>query len=245
MPVTALDLIRGAYRLLGKPSESETISAEDADNALFALNEMMDHWTTKRFFVFQIKQDLLAWPGAQVSRTIGPGGDFNIARPIKLEPGCFIRDSVGQDWTLDILDDRDQYDRIWDKDLPITQYARAIYFEPSFPLGTLFLWPAPQDSVTIGLNSRQILQSFSTLTTAISLPQGYQVCIRSNMALTLAPEIIGDKQPPATVIALARDSKASLSTINAPSLVAECETAYIHSSGNRRIYDIRGGLFFH
>lgn len=73
MAVTALDLIRGSIRLLGKPSEAENLSAEDADNALFALNEMLDLWSIKRFMVYHVRQDLLAWPTATVSRTIGPG----------------------------------------------------------------------------------------------------------------------------------------------------------------------------
>lgn len=237
MPTTALDLIRGAVRLLGKPPEAETISAEDAESALFALNEMLDLWSLKRFMVFQIKQTLLAWPGGAVSRTIGIGGQLNVPRPLKLEPGCFLRDSAGQDFPLDILADRDEYDWVWDKDLAVSQYSRHIYFEPAFPLGTLFLWPVPSASVTIGLNSRQVLQSFEALDTPLALPPGYQACIRSNLALTLAPEFIGDASPPSAVISLARSTMSSLAAINTPHLMAECETAYINRGAGR--YDIR------
>ena len=239
MPVTAKDLIRGAIRLLGKKSEAEMLSAEDADDCLFTLNEMMELWAVKRFMVHQIKQDLLAWPGGSVSRTIGIGGQLNVARPIKLEPGCFMRDANGEDYPLEILTDREQYDGLWNKTEPLTQYPQAIYFEPSFPLGTLFMWQAPQEAITIGLNSRQVLQSFPSLNTALSLPPGYQVCIRSNLALALAPEMLGGEQPPGAVIDMARSSKSALASINAPRQLAVCEIAYI--SGENSGYDIRSG----
>jgi hypothetical protein len=140
--VTALDLIKGALRLIGEAGESETLSAEDARNCLFSLNEMMDLWTLKRFMVHHIKQDLLIWPAGVESQLIGPSGDFDIGRPLKLEPGCFVRDSENQDWPLMILTDREQYDRLCHKFTP-TDYPRLIYFKPVFPRARIYLWPPP------------------------------------------------------------------------------------------------------
>lgn len=240
MAVTAINLIRGAIRLLGKKSEAEMLSAEDADDCLFALNEMIDAWSIVRFMAYQIKQDLLTWPAAAVSRTIGIGGQFNVARPIMLEPGSFLRDANGQDSELEVLTDRDQYDGLWQKTQPLTQYPKSIYFEPSFPLGTLFLWPAPSVQVTIGLNSRQPLQSFPSLLTPLSLPGGYQACITSNLALRLAPEFLGEKNPPGAVLEMARSTKSALAAINEPRLLADSEVAYIGLGG--RHYDIRSGV---
>lgn len=241
MAVTAIELIRGAIRLLGKKSEAEMLSAEDAQDCLFALNEMMDAWAIKRFMVYQIKQDLLTWPAAAVSRTIGIGGQLNVARPIKLEPGCFMRDSFGQDYELEILTDREEYDGLRQKTLPLTEYYQAIYFEPSFPLGVLYLWPPPSAQATIGLNSRQPLQAFLALLTPLSLPPGYQVCIRSNLALALAPEFLGDNQPPGAVIEMARSSKSALASINAPMQLATCEIAYISGRNSGWDYNVRSG----
>lgn len=237
MSITALELIRGGLRLIGEDGESETVSAETAANGLLTLNEMLDSWALKRFMVHQIMQQELAWPAATTSRSIGPSGHFNFSRPIKLETGCFLRDAVDQDYELRVLEDQSAYDRLSLKSTQ-TQYPSAIFYSPSFPIGQLYLWPTPSVDIRIFINMRLELQRFDSLTEELSLPPGYQQCIRFNLAICLAPEY-GGASVPAEVIAIARDSLANMSQINAPKLVSRCETAFI--SRGRRDYDIVSG----
>lgn len=239
MSITALELIRGALRLIGEDGESETVSAETAINGLLTLNEMLDAWALKRFMVFQIVGQTLQCTPGDNQITIGPGGDFAIERPIKLEPGCILRDEAQQDYELTVLSDKSAYDRLSHKSTTSHQ-PTAIFYQPSFPVGSLFIWPIPDKAYTIIINSRLTIFSFPTLTTQISLPPGYQQCIRYNLAICLAPEF-GGVSVPAEVVAIARDSMVNMSQINSPRLVSRCETAFI--SRGRRDYDIVSGEY--
>ena len=49
---TAGDIIDGSLRLLGVLAEGETPSAETAQDALAAMNQMIQSWNTERLAVF-------------------------------------------------------------------------------------------------------------------------------------------------------------------------------------------------
>ena len=51
MATTASDQINGALRLIGQLAESEVPSAATAQDALSALNQMIDSWNTERLSV--------------------------------------------------------------------------------------------------------------------------------------------------------------------------------------------------
>jgi len=50
--VTAGDQINAALRLIGQLAEGETPSAETSQDALAALNQMIDSWSIERLSVF-------------------------------------------------------------------------------------------------------------------------------------------------------------------------------------------------
>ncbi len=53
---TANEQINGALRLLGVLAEGETPSAETSQDALAALNQMIDSWNTERLSVFSTQK---------------------------------------------------------------------------------------------------------------------------------------------------------------------------------------------
>lgn len=212
MPLTALELIRGSLRDIGSVGESETLSAEDAANCLSALNEMLEHWNSVPYMTFQTRQDTLTWPSATASRTIGTGGNFSITRPTRLERTCTVT-IAGVETELFILDSRASYDRIRLKQQPAS-YVWAIYYDPGVPLGTLFLLGVPATTATVLLSSPSLLQAFPTLNTLIALPEGYQECMRSNLAVKVAPEFIGSNAVPEPVIKYAAESMAAIQAQN-------------------------------
>lgn len=205
MALTALQLIRGSLRLIGEAGESETLSAEDADNCLVALNEMMEHWNSVPYMTFQTRIDLLSWPSTTISRTIGtPGGQFLIQRPIRLERGCFATPASGET-ELFVIDSRASYDRIRLKGQLATN-VWAIYYDPGVPLGTLYLLGVPTAITPVNIASPALLQTFPTLNTLITLPEGYQECMRYNLAVELNPEFGGNNPIPPGVVEFAKMS---------------------------------------
>ena len=65
---TAGDQINGALRLLGVLAEGETPSAETSQDALNALNQMIDSWNTERLSVFSTQDQVFNWPVGEISR---------------------------------------------------------------------------------------------------------------------------------------------------------------------------------
>ena len=76
MSTTAGDQINAALRLIGQLAEGETPSAATSQDALAALNQMLDSWNTDRLLVYTTQTQVFSWPAGQATRTIGPTGDF-------------------------------------------------------------------------------------------------------------------------------------------------------------------------
>lgn len=235
---TALDLIRGSIRLLGKTAEAEALSAEDADNALATMNEMLEAWQLDRDMAYVIRQDTFTWPLGQISRTIGTGGNVSVPRPVKLEPGTFARDSEGLDWGLTVIDEREQYNSIIQKSQTQTTRPWALFYERSFPLGILNLYPVPSVNISVTLSSRKELQEFSRLNELMSLPPGYRRAIRYNLAVALAPEF-SDGNIPQGVAEIAMQSLAAVKRLNLPRGRMTTDIAFLYGRGGRGRHDVR------
>jgi hypothetical protein len=72
---TAGEQINGALRLLGVLAEGETPSAETSQDALSAMNQMIDSWNTERLSVYATQDQVLTWPTNQRVRTLGHADD--------------------------------------------------------------------------------------------------------------------------------------------------------------------------
>jgi len=88
---TAGEQINRALRLLGVLAEGETPSAATSQDALMALNQMIDSWQTERLSVFSTQDQIFSWPSSLISRTLGPTGDFIGNRPILLDDATYFK----------------------------------------------------------------------------------------------------------------------------------------------------------
>ena len=66
-------------------AEGETPSSETANDALYALNQMIDSWDTERLAVFSTQDQVFSWPSGERTRSLGPTGDFVGERPVLLD----------------------------------------------------------------------------------------------------------------------------------------------------------------
>ncbi|RPJ36027.1 MAG: hypothetical protein EHM17_00255, partial [Verrucomicrobiaceae bacterium] len=89
---TAGDLINGALRLIGQLAEGESPSAETSADALFAMNQMIDSWNIERLSVFSTQDQVFTWPVDEITRTLGPTGNFVGNRPVRLDDATYYRD---------------------------------------------------------------------------------------------------------------------------------------------------------
>ncbi len=92
MATTAGDQINRALRLLGVLAEGETSSASVMQDGLTALNQMIDSWNTERLAVFCTEDQVFLWPPNEITRTLGPTGDFVGNRPVLIDDATYFRD---------------------------------------------------------------------------------------------------------------------------------------------------------
>lgn len=141
-------------------------------------------------------------------------GDFAIARPLKIT-NAFTRitgsGNVGLDYGIEIIT-RDQYAMLGYKGIA-GPWPLKLYYDPTYPLGTLYFYPNPANAGQLHLWTDLIFTSFTTLKQSISLPQGYARAIKKNLALELCPEY--GKTAGELLMRQAQESKMSIKALNA------------------------------
>lgn len=226
---TASDIITRAYRILGDLAPGESMTAAQETVGLEALNALLDSFSIEKLMIYQIRQESLTWPSSTASRTIGPSGDFATHRPDRIEVGTHVTDSNGVDYPVRIVT-RETYDAVWDKSVT-SSYPEMLFYDRSVSEGTIHLYPVPDQSLTLKLNTWQPLTVFDTLTEALVLPAGYRRMLCYNLAVELEAET-GLPVPPSAV-AIARSSRAAVKRNNHIQMYSATEPAYLTPGGSR------------
>jgi hypothetical protein len=210
---TAGEIINGALRLLGMLAEGETPSAETSADALFAMNQMIDSWNTERLSVFSTQDQTFTWPSGEITRTLGPSGNFVGNRPIRLDDATYYRDpSTNVSFGIKFINQQ-QYDGIAVKTVTST-YPQVIFVNETFPNVTMTIYPKPTRILEWHFISVEPLTQPATLATDLAFPPGYLRAFRYNLACELAPEF--GVEPSIQVKRIAMVSKRNIKRINNP-----------------------------
>jgi hypothetical protein len=210
---TAGEIINGALRLLGVLAEGETPSPETSADALFAMNQMIDSWNTERLSVFSTQDQTFTWPAGEITRTIGPSGNFVGNRPVRLDDATYYRDP-GTNVSFGIkFINQQQYDGIAVKTVTST-YPQVIFVNETFPDVTMTIYPKPTRVLEWHFISVEPLSQPATLATDLSFPPGYLRAFRYNLACEMAPEF--GVEPSLQVKRIAMVSKRNIKRINNP-----------------------------
>jgi len=210
---TAGDIINGSLRLIGQLAEGEVPSADTAQDALNAMNQMIDSWSTERLAVFATQEQVFIWPTSAASRTLGPTGDFVGERPIKVDDSTYFKDSTsGLSFGIKLINQQ-QYNAIALKTVTST-YPQVMWVNETYPNIEMTIYPMPFKALEWHIVSVQPLSSAATLATDLSFPPGYLRAFRYNLACELAPEF--GVEPSPQVQRIAMTSKRNLKRINNP-----------------------------
>ena len=234
---TAGDQINRALRLIGVLAEGETASAETAQDALVALNQMIDSWNTERLSVYSTQEQVFNWPVGEVSQTLGPSGDFIGNRPILVDDATYFRDP-GTNVAYGVkLINQSQYNGIAVKTVTST-YPQVLFVNMTYPDITMFIYPRPTRLLEWHFVSVSELTQPATLATELHFPPGYLRAFTYNLAMELAPEF--GVEPAPQVQRVAMTSKRNLKRINNPDDVMSLPYAMVAS---RQRYNIYAGNF--
>ena len=233
---TAGDQINRALRLLGILAEGETPSAAMSQDALMAMQQMIESWNTERLSVFCTQEQVFTWPSGQISRTLGPSGDFVGLRPILLEDSTYFRAPNNVSYGIKFINQQ-QYNGIAVKTVTST-YPQVIFVNMTYPDVEMFVYPRPTQDLEWHFVSVQELDNPATLATNLFFPPGYLRAFAYNLAMEIAPEF--GVEPSPQVQRIAMTSKRNLKRINNPDDIMSLPYALV---SNRQRFNIFSGNF--
>lgn len=218
---TPYDIINQALKKSGVLGVGQTAQAEDINDALADLNDLLSMWNVERWLVYHLVTVSVLSTGAQ-SYTVGNGQDFDVARPDRIE-SAFLRlvnatEPNQVDYPLQIIESREDYDLISLKRLGT--FPTHIFYDSDYPVGRAYPWPIPQANMyEVHISLKQHLSAFTSIYQDVSLPAEYINALKWNLAERLRPsyQLPRDEQ----VSAFARGSLAVIRGANAqiPSLL--------------------------
>jgi len=210
---SAGDIINGSLRLIGVLAEGETPSSETAQDALNAMNQMIESWNTERLAVYSTQDQVVTWPATTISQTLGPTGSIVGNRPVLVDDATYFRDPAsGISYGLKLINQQ-QYNGIAVKTVTST-YPQVMWVNMTYPDIELYVYPVPTKVLEFHIVSVQELNQPATLATDLAFPPGYLRCFRYNLACELAPEF--GVEPSRQVQRIAMTSKRNLKRINNP-----------------------------
>ena len=237
MTTTAGDQINSALRLIGQLAEAETPSAAASQDALAALNQMIDSWNTERLAVFSTQDQVFDWPPNVLSRTLGPSGDFVGNRPILLDDATYFIDTAsGISYGIKIINQQ-QYDGIAVKTVTST-YPQVIWVNMTYPDIEMYVYPKPTKVLEWHFISVEELTKPALLSTTLAFPPGYLRAFKYNLACEIAAEF--GVEPSPQVQRIAMTSKRNLKRINNPDDVMSIPYAIV---GTRQRFNIFAGNY--
>lgn len=169
-------------------------------------------------------------------------GNIPMNRPLRFRNG-FTRTTTSGIANLDYtftFTDFDNYKRELLKNVQ-GPWPYIASYQPTFPYGTLYVYPAPGSNYTAHLFSDLVLSEFASLTTPYSLPQGYTRALKKLLALELAP--IYGKTPSPELRLQAKEAKDLIKGTNAvPVATLQFDTAIVKSRVNDASWAQDGGF---
>jgi hypothetical protein len=237
MSTTAGDQINGALRLIGQLAEGETPSAATSQDALTAMNQMIDSWSIERLAVFSTQDQVFSWLPGFISRTLGPTGDFVGNRPVLLDDSTYFRDPANNiSFGIKILNQQ-QYNGIAVKTVTST-YPQVIWINMTYPDIEMYVYPVPTKVLEWHFVSVSELTQPATLATVLTFPPGYLRAFRYCLACEIAAEFGVEPSPQVSRIAMT--SKRNLKRINNPDDIMSLPYSIV---GTRQRYNIFAGNY--
>jgi hypothetical protein len=196
---TARSIVTKALQKNGVLTKNETPSADEADDGLEALNDLIGSWSNESLLIYARLSESFPLVSGTASYTIGSGGDFNTTRPLQIL-SAFTRIG-GTDYNMAIINGV-EYDKIIQKSITSAD-PEVLYYDGNSALGTITLYPVPSTG-TLHIRSEKQLTEFTTLDTDLSLPPGWDRALIYSLAIEQAPDY-GQPVTP-ELVALASDS---------------------------------------
>lgn len=222
--MTVRELISGSLRLIGVLSQGEDPTAQEAQDAFSALNQLLDSFTTEHLIIPNVEREVFTSVAGTQTYAMGPGATWDTTRPISIVDALTVVQGSNPEQELPMkIINENQFAQIFIKSVEST-IPLWLYNDGNYPNSNINLWPVPQVNSQIVLYSLKPLARFTTLDDDISLPPGGERMLRYNLAVEISPEY-GKSDLDAKIIKIAEVSKANFKRANQDPLFMSVDAA--------------------
>ena len=187
---TVLDLIKSTRLLLNIDAVGDTPSADEAQDNFDDLNFLIDSWNTQRLTIPNMKDITCTLQANHNPHTLGTsvGTDINVDRFLRVERAFTRTPGVTSpvDFPIEIVSSA-RYQEFTVKSIG-TNYPTHLYYEPAFPVASIYLFPVQTTALELHLSVWSKLAQFNTINDTISLPEGYYNALRHSLAVEIGPK---------------------------------------------------------
>lgn len=183
MDRTVYALIDRSLRLLGVRNIGQSLSEEEQDQGLEALNTMLMSWSSERMLVQGTSVDTFSTVAGTASYTIGSGGAISTTRPETILSAFVRNNSV--DFQLAPVGP-EGYDALALKST--SKIPESFFYDNAYPLGTITFFPIPDAIYVTSIRSIKEISSYSSVALNHGLEGDYENAVSYNLAVHLAPK---------------------------------------------------------
>lgn len=183
-------LLTNALTDAGIVGIDEAVEQPILDRAFRQANWLLAQWARKRWLVYRLAEYSFVTTGA-LTYSVGRGQTVDInPRPDRIEY-AFLRflnnpqgNNLNVDIPIEVIQSRENYSRITVKN--IGTFPWQIFYDPVWPVGVLYPWPIPQQSIyELHIGFKVVLPRFASINQPINLPPEYEIALNWCLARRL------------------------------------------------------------
>lgn len=233
--VPLLGMLKRAYRIAGITKiVGTTLDGAWFREAIDELNAWVGGLNCDRLNAFTNRIDSFPCGNSQKAFTIGPGGDFDMPRPQRIEQGVIVMGNPATSGVVRMPPMYQMNDEEWSnislQDVPNGVPLAFYYdgnFDPTTGLGTVYLWTQTASSYYVEFYSWQAVPKFATKDDVFAMPDGNEDFFVHELARRLAALNPHQAKMSADALQIAREARKAIQKLNAP--VPKC---FVNDAGN-------------
>jgi hypothetical protein len=159
--MTQQDFLIAAMRLVNIVGAGQTPNVSELSDVTGYANSLLENWSIQHLFIYLIKNRTFSLVADQGSYTMGVGGDFKAARPVKIQSAGIVQ-ANGLRSPLTIIDSK-RWASIPEKTGSSMIQPLELYNDNDYPLTNIHLWPPPKCTTATSIDM-WVWQALASLT---------------------------------------------------------------------------------
>lgn len=211
------ELIYSALRFANVSASGETPSNTSRDDCFAELKRLISSWSAEQLVCYNHVTESFSLSSGTMTYTWATGGTFNSARPVKVTGATAVSGSFTR--ALEVLPMHEARKRTNNPDGATVVLPSVLGWDQGFASMNILIFPPPSSSPgTLTVNSIKPITEPSSVGDSITLPPGWELALRANLAAWASQEWRGTISE--GLAALAQTSKAALAQVNEELLAA-------------------------